>query len=241
MSDIPRYEKKQQMDNDWRKYQNPNEITNMAYLDSNLNTFDNKGKMSMMALSDEEPWRTQARAQTGSTLRGWFNNMPGWSDNTKNESYKGRTNKLRLTESQLHSLIKESVQRITERIKGELGMTDDEVMHRRNTNFKKDMDYVPNRLQDDPYTPNYSDKQEREAMYHTPEEMELKVAHDRMRAHKAGQRHNSDNNVHKVRFTESQLHAVIEESVQKILKKLLQKKDNSQYLLTIHDKRVIII
>jgi hypothetical protein len=112
MSDMPRYEKKQQMDNDWRKYQNPNEITNMAYLDSNLNTFDNKGKMSMMALSDEEPWRTQARAQTGSTLRGWFNNMPGWSDNTKNESYKGRTNKVRLTESQLRTVIKESVRQM---------------------------------------------------------------------------------------------------------------------------------
>lgn len=213
MSDMPRYEKKQQMDNDWSKYHNPNEITNMAYLDSNLNTFDNKGKMSMMALSDEEPWSTQARAQTGSTLRGWFDNM-------KNESYKGRTNKLRLTESQLHSLIKESVQRITERIKGERGMTDDEVMHRRNTNFKKDMDYVPNRLQDDPYTPNYSDKQEREAMYHTPEEMELKVAHDRMRAHKAGQRHKSDNNVHKVRFTESQFHSLIKESVRQMLSEL---------------------
>ena len=52
------------------------------------------------------------------------------------------------------------------------------------------------------------------------EEMELKVAHNRMRAHKAGQRHNSDNNVHKVRATESQLHSLIKESVHQILTEL---------------------
>lgn len=104
MSDIPKSEKKHQMDNDWSKYQNPNEIPNEAYLDSNLNTFDNKGKMSMDALSDDKAGQ-YGRAIKGSTLRGWL-------DNLKNESYKGRTNKVRLTESQLHSVIKESVRQM---------------------------------------------------------------------------------------------------------------------------------
>lgn len=104
MSDIPRYEKKQQMDNDWSKYHNPNEIPNESYLDLNLNTWDNGGNMSMNALSDDKAGQ-YGRAQTGSTLRSYLKNL-------KNESYKGRINKVRLTESQLHSVIEESVKRM---------------------------------------------------------------------------------------------------------------------------------
>lgn len=93
---------------------------------------------------------------------------------------------IRLTEEDLHNIVKESVDIIlNERIKGELGMTDDEVMRRRNDNFRKDADYVPNKLHDYyfPFTPNYTDREEMEAPYHTPEEMELKVARDRRHVH----------------------------------------------------------
>lgn len=104
MSDIPRYEKKQQMDNDWSKYHNPNEIPNESYLDLNLNAWDNGGNMSMSALSDDKAGQ-YGRAQTGSTLRSYLKSL-------KNESYKGRTNKVRLTESQLHTVIEESVRQM---------------------------------------------------------------------------------------------------------------------------------
>lgn len=104
MSDIPNLEKKHQMDNDWSKYYNQNEIPDESYLDLNLNTWDNGGNMSMSALSDDKAGQ-YGRAQTGSTLRSYLKNL-------KNESYKGRTNKVRLTESQLHSVIEESVKRM---------------------------------------------------------------------------------------------------------------------------------
>lgn len=104
MSDIPRYEKKQQMDNDWSKYHNPNEIPNESYLDLNLNAWDNGGNMSMSALSDDKAGQ-YGRAQTGSTLRSYLKNL-------KNESYKGRNNKVRLTESQLHAVVEESVRQM---------------------------------------------------------------------------------------------------------------------------------
>ena len=96
---------------------------------------------------------------------------------------------MRLTESDLHDIIKEAVGIIlSERIKGENGMSDDEVMRRRNRNFEKDCDYVPNRLHDDPYSPNYSDRIEMESPYHSPEEMERRVAKDRMMRHYATQK-----------------------------------------------------
>lgn len=104
MSDMPSYEKKHQMDNDWSKYHNPNEIPNEAYMDLNLNAWDNGGNMSMSALSDDKAGQ-YGRAQTSSTLRSYLKNL-------KNESYKGRTNKVRLTESQLHAVIEESVRQI---------------------------------------------------------------------------------------------------------------------------------
>ena len=98
---------------------------------------------------------------------------------------------IRLTESDLHRIIKESVNRIiSERIAGEEGMTDDEVMRRRNDNFMKDMDSYPNNIWHDPFEPNYSDRIEMEAPYHSPEEMDYRVAHDRMMHHKRAQRHN---------------------------------------------------
>lgn len=96
---------------------------------------------------------------------------------------------IRITEQDLHRMIKESVNRIlSERIKGEKGMSDDEVMWRRNRNFEKDCDYVPNKLHDDPFAPKYSDRIEMEAPYHTPEEMEHRVASDRLKRHNATQR-----------------------------------------------------
>lgn len=104
MSDIPKSEKKRQMDNDWSKYYSPNEIPNESYLDLNLNTWDNGGNMSMNALSDDKAGQ-YGRAQTGSTLRSYLKNL-------KNESYKGRTNKVRLTESQLHAVVEESVRQM---------------------------------------------------------------------------------------------------------------------------------
>lgn len=104
MSDIPKSEKKRQMDNDWSKYHSPNEIPNESYLDLNLNTWDNGGNMSMNALSDDKAGQ-YGRAQTGSTLRSYLKNL-------KNESYKGRTNKVRLTESQLHAVVEESVRQM---------------------------------------------------------------------------------------------------------------------------------
>lgn len=62
--------------------------------------------------------------------------------------------KVRLTESDLHNIIKESVyQVLNERIKSEKGMTDDEVRNRRLRNFMLD--------NDDEYEDSiYDDKQE---------------------------------------------------------------------------------
>ena len=91
---------------------------------------------------------------------------------------------IRLTESDLHRIVKESVNRvISERIAGEHGMTDDEVMRRRNDNFMRDMDRRQNSIHNDPYTPNYSDRMEMEAPYHTPEEMDNIIANDRRVRH----------------------------------------------------------
>ena len=96
---------------------------------------------------------------------------------------------IRLTESDLYEMVRNSVDRIlTERIKGERGMNDDEVMRRRNRNFEQDCDYAPNRLFSDPYSPNYSDRIEMESPYHTPEEMESRIANDRRKRHYATQR-----------------------------------------------------
>lgn len=96
--------------------------------------------------------------------------------------------KIRLTESDLHRIVKESVNKILkERVAGEDGMTDDEVMHRRNDNFMRDMDGYPNSIHNNPYEPNYSDRMEMNAQWHTPDEMDNFIANDRRERHKLRQ------------------------------------------------------
>lgn len=138
MSDIPNLEKKHQMDNDWSKYHNPNEIPNEAYMDLNLNTWDNRGNMSMSALSDDKAGQ-YGRAQTGSTLRSYLKNL-------KNESYKGRTNKVRLTESQLHAVIEESVMQMLSELDWKTYANAGNKMssERGNTAYWKNKGFTPN-------------------------------------------------------------------------------------------------
>ena len=101
--------------------------------------------------------------------------------------------RIRLTESDLHRVIRESVNRIlNERTRGEEGMTDDEVLQRRRENFIKDMDASDaeyNRYSNGYYKPNYSDRLEMNAMYDTPEGMNLKVDKDRIRQHHRDQQY----------------------------------------------------
>lgn len=60
---------------------------------------------------------------------------------------------IRLTESDLHKVIKESVTKILfERTKGEKGLSDDEVIHRRNMNFSDSInDEYGDSIYDDDY------------------------------------------------------------------------------------------
>lgn len=138
MSDIPNLEKKHQMDNDWSKYYNPNEIPDESYLDLNLNAWDNGGNMSMSALSDDKAGQ-YGRAQTGSTLRSYLKNL-------KNESYKGRTNKVRLTESQLHAVVEESVRRMLSELDWKTYANAGNKMssERGNTAYWKNKGFTPN-------------------------------------------------------------------------------------------------
>lgn len=117
--------------------------------------------------------------------------------------------------------------RLFERIAGEKGMNDAEVMRRRNDNFIKDMDSVPNSLWDNPYEPNYGDSVEMNGWFETPEETQLKVARDRLNRHRLTQNHITNNeeikenrNMNKkqvIRINESQLRQIVMESVKRVL------------------------
>lgn len=117
--------------------------------------------------------------------------------------------------------------RLFERIAGEKGMNDAEVMRRRNDNFIKDMDSVPNSLWDNPYEPNYGDSVEMNGWFETPEETQLKVARDRLNRHRLTQNHITNNeeikenrNMNKkqvIRINESQLRQIVTESVKRVL------------------------
>lgn len=99
----------------------------------------------------------------------------------------------RLTESDLHNIINNSVARIlrerreivSERIKSEKGMSDNEVLHRRRENFMKDMDAYHK----DQFSPNYSDRIEMETPYRGEEEMNYRVDRDRLAKHRNTQNH----------------------------------------------------
>ena len=117
--------------------------------------------------------------------------------------------------------------RLFERIAGEKGMNDAEVMRRRNDNFIKDMDSVPNSLWDNPYEPNYGDSVETNGWFETPEETQFKVAKDRLKRHRSTQNHKTNNeeikenrNMNKkqtIRLNEQQLRQIVTESVKKVL------------------------
>ena len=70
-----------------------------------------------------------------------INSILGWDDEYMMSESKLR--RIRLTESDLHRVIKESVKRIlSERIKSEKGMTDDEVVNRRMKNYLGDREQM---------------------------------------------------------------------------------------------------
>ena len=116
---------------------------------------------------------------------------------------------IRLNEAQFYRFVKESVKRVLkERIAGEKGMSDVEVMRRRNDNFIKDMNYTPNSLWDNPFEPNYGDRIEMNSWFETPEETELKVASDRYNMHRATQNHKYDDD----------LEDIVSEEVKRVLR-----------------------
>ena len=102
-----------------------------------------------------------------------------------------KKNTIRLTESELKKVITESVKNIlAERIKSEIGMTDDQVMARRNKNYREDRDGIEYQSLH-PYTefgPSYDDLHDFN-WFANPEEMELRTASARYRKHKAKQNH----------------------------------------------------
>lgn len=106
---------------------------------------------------------------------------------------------IRLNEAQFKQIVTEAVKKVLkERIAGEKGMSDAEVMRRRNDNFIKDKDYTPNSLWGNPFEPNYGDRIEMNAWFETPEETEFKVASDRYDRHLATQNHKYNDDLEEI-------------------------------------------
>lgn len=119
---------------------------------------------------------------------------------------------------------------INERISAEKGMSDQQVLDRRRSNFIADMDAKHK----NPYSPNYSDRIEMELPYAGEEEMNYRVDRDRLARHQAKSGHKTphfkyvkESKAQITRLTESDLHRIIKESVNRII--------NEEDVLTWHN------
>lgn len=118
--------------------------------------------------------------------------------------------RIRLTESDLHRIIKRAVYEAT---KGEMGMSDKQKQRRRNANYIKDVNgsgdkyFHPNTYSD--YEPSNVDRYERNAPFHGNDWFDDKVHTDRMKKHRSSQNHKDPDD-----FMES----VIRESVKRVLR-----------------------
>lgn len=116
----------------------------------------------------------------------WFNEYK-----LNENKYTKMKNTIRLTESELKKIISESVKTIlNERIKSELGMSDDEVRYRRNKNYRDDRDDVEYQTLH-PYTdfgPSYDNLHDFD-YFANPNEMERRTDSARMWKHKTSQNH----------------------------------------------------
>ena len=130
---------------------------------------------------------------------------------------------IKLTESDLHKIIKESVKSIlSERNVGEIGMSDEEVSNRRTANFIKDYDdpYHEDSIYDD-INQNYFD-----GMNTMRRNIHLSQQEDSRRLKKDPNYdpwNDGDKWIGTTKIKESNLHNIIEKSVNKILK------ENSAY------------
>ena len=117
---------------------------------------------------------------------------------------------IRLTESDLHKLIKRAIYEAT---KGERGMSNKQKQRRRNANYIKDVNgsgdkyFHPNTYSD--YEPSNVDRHERNAPFHGNDWFDDKVHTDRMKKHRSSQNHKDPDD-----FMES----VIRESVKRVLR-----------------------
>jgi hypothetical protein len=118
--------------------------------------------------------------------------------------------RIRLTESDLHRIIKRAVYEAT---KGERGMSDKQKQRSRNANYIKDVNgsvdkyFHPNTYSD--YEPSNVDRYERNAPFHGNDWFDDKVHTDRMKKHRSSQNHKDPDD-----FMES----VIRESVKRVLR-----------------------
>ena len=116
---------------------------------------------------------------------------------------------IRLTESDLHRVIRRAVYEAT---KGEMGMSDKQKQRRRNANYIKDVNgsgdkyFHPNTYSD--YEPSNVDRYERNAPFHGNDWFDDKVHMDRIKKHRSSQNHKDPDD-----FMES----VIRESIKKVI------------------------
>lgn len=116
---------------------------------------------------------------------------------------------IRLTESDLHRVIKRAVYEAT---KGESGMTDKQKQRSRNANYIKDVNgsgdkyFHPNTYSD--YEPSNVDRYERNAPFHGDDWFDDKVHMDRMKKHRSSQNHKDPDD-----FMES----IVRESVKRVM------------------------
>jgi len=123
---------------------------------------------------------------------------------------------IRLTESDLHKLIKRAIYEAT---KGERGMSNKQKQRRRNANYIKDVNgsgdkyFHPNTYSD--YEPSNVDRYERNAPFHGNDWFDDKVHMDRMKKHRSSQNHKDPDD-----FMES----VIRESIKRVMNEELSDK-----------------
>ena len=97
--------------------------------------------------------------------------------------------RIRLTEEDLNRIIENSVRKvINERVRGEKGMSDDEVRRRRNDNYCDDRDcnFKYNHLLSNPWEPTYSDRMEMYGLGQDDDPNEY-VERDRLAFHRRNQ------------------------------------------------------
>lgn len=138
-----------------------------------------------------------------------------------------RNNKrtIRLTESDIHRMIKRAVYEAT---KGEMGMSDKQKQRSRNANYIKDVNgsgdkyFHPNTYSD--YEPSNVDRYEGNAPFHGDDWFDDKVHMDRLKKHRRSQNHKEPDD-----FMES----IVHESVKRLLR---EGHDNGRFVSWAIDK-----